>query len=291
MNATFHRYVKKIIHQTDAPPDEKEDLYEELLIHLQLTFEQYIKEGYSEQEAERKALENFGNEENIGSQIQQAMFPYRKEMLLTLAFASLLLSFSVYVSQLIVERDALITWLLFSVGVSSCLLVFAIQPISFLNRRLWINCLLLIHLFIYLLGVGFASSVDSFVAVPLSILSWAILLLTIVLVYRTTIFDYQPHKLKLKKQVKIFHALNITWGLVIVSSSLFFLWAFLAFGGGDFTMLALLILSVPITLWIVTYSIQMMLLRKERKKTAYFVGAIPFALVLIYLIWFAWGVI
>lgn len=290
MNTTFHRYVKKIVQQTDAPPDEQEDLYEELLIHLEMSYEQYVKEGYSPQEAEQKTLESFGIEENIGQQIQQAMFPYRKEMLLILATASLLLSFSVYVSQLIIERDALITWLLLSVAVSVCLLFFSIQPVPFFNRRLWMNSLLITHLAIYLIGAGFASSVDAPIATPLIVVSWGIILLTIALVYRTTIFDYQSSKLRLKKQQKIFHALNITWGIIIISSTLFFLWAFLAFGGGGFTIRALFILTGPVVIWIATYSIQMALLKKGKKKVAYFTGAIPFALVLAIVIWFAWGV-
>ena len=161
MKSAFQRFVEKIVHQTEAPPDEKEDLYEELLIHLELSYEQLIKDGFSEKEAELKALENFGDVNNIGNQIQQALFPYRKTMMLTLAFASLLFSFISYSSQLFVEGDAYITWLVLSVVVSTFLLIFSLQPLPILNRRIWVNSLLLLHLFIYLFGTGVAASMDA----------------------------------------------------------------------------------------------------------------------------------
>lgn len=290
MNATFQRFVDKIVQQTDAPLEEKEDLYEELLIHLELSYTQQLKEGYSEQEAERRALASFGKEEKIGSQIQQAMFPYRKQMLLALVYASLLFSFSVYISQLVVEGDALITWLLLSVSASVSLLIFSLQPLPFLNRRVWVNTLLLIHLFTYLLGVGFATSVDAAISGPLTILAWGILVLTIVLVYRTTIFDYQSRKQKLKKQVRILHALNITWGIFIISATLFFLWAFLAFSTGEFSPRFLLFL-LPLLIWIMAYIAQLSLLSKERKKSAYMVAAMPFIVVLALVLWWFGGMI
>lgn len=290
MNSAFHRFVDNIVQQTDAPLDEKEDLYEELIVHLELSYAALLREGYSEQEAECKAMASFGDEKQIGSQIQQAMFPYRKQMLLALVIASLLFSFAVYISQLVVEGDALITWLLLSVSVSVCLLVFSLQPISLLNRRAWINSLLLIHLFIYLLGVGFASSVDAAIAAPLTFLAWGILLLTIALVYRTTIFDYRTRKQKLKKQVMILHALNITWGIFITSATLFFLWAFLAFSTGEFNPRILLFL-LPLLIWIIAYIVQIILLSKEKKKSAYMVALLPFIVVLALLFWWFGGII
>ncbi|MBS4209924.1 permease prefix domain 1-containing protein [Bacillus sp. FJAT-50079] len=289
MNATFRRFVEKIVQQTDASPDEKEDLYEELLIHLELSYEQQLKEGYSEQEAESRALKFFGDEENIGSQIQQAMFPYRKEMILILAFASILFSVSVYVSQLVVDGNAVIAWLLISMSVSTSLLFFSLRPIPFLNRRLWLNSLLLIHLFTYLFGVGFASSVDALISAPLTILAWGILLLTLVLIYRTTILDYQSYKQKYKKQIQIFHALNITWGIIIICATLFFIWALLAFSGGMTS--SNFLIFVPLFIWMVAYIAQILFLSKEMKKSAYVVAIIPFILVVTIVLWFLWGII
>ena len=289
MTSVFKRYVEKIVQQTDAPSDEKEDLREELLIHLELSYAQLIKEGYSEQQAQRTVLEKFGESKIIGNQIQEAMFPYRKAMMLTLAVASLLFSFIVYLSQLFLEGDAHIAWLLLSVVVSTCLLTFTLQPMPILNRRVWVNCLLLIHLFVYLFGMLMATSVESTVSIPLTFFAWFIVLFAIVLIYRTTIFDYQSSRKTLKKQVKILHALNITAGIFIIAVTLFFLWAVLAFGSLELSPFMFLIF-VPLLIWIVSYIMGMQLIAKNKKRGAYIVTAIPL-LMCLYLIldWF-WNI-
>src|SRR5690554_224468 len=108
MNPRFHRFIDKIIKQTDGNQAEKDDLYEELMVHLEMSSEQFLKEGFNEKQAEQKAMEHFGGAEEIGNQIQQAMFPFRKEMLLTLAVASIICSFSVYLAWLLLENHAVI---------------------------------------------------------------------------------------------------------------------------------------------------------------------------------------
>lgn len=287
MTSIFQRYVEKIVQQTDAALDEKEDLREELLIHLELSYAQLIKEGYSEQQAKRNVLESFGDSESIGNQIQQAMFPYRKAMMLTLAVTSLLFSFTVYVSQLFMEGDAYIAWLLLSVVVNAGLLTFTLQPISLLNRRIWVNSLLLIHLFVYLFGMLMGTGIESTVSIPLTFLVWFIVLLAIVLIYRTTIFDYQSSKQTLKKQVKILHALNITVGIFIIAATLFFLWAVLAFASVELSPFMFLIF-VPLLIWIISYIAQMQLVAREKKSGAYIIAAVPLVMFLIIVIgWFS----
>lgn len=289
MTPVFKRYVEQIVQQTDAPPDEKEDLREELLIHLELSYAQLIKEGYSEQQAQRTVLENFGASKIIGNQIQEAMFPYRKAMMLTLAVASLLFSFIVFLSQLFLEGDAHIAWLILSVVVSSCLLTFTLQPMPILNRRILVNSLLLIHLFVYLFGMLMAMSVESNVSIPLTFSAWFIVLLTIVLIYRTTIFDYQFSKQTLKKQVKILHALNITAGIFIIAGTLFFLWAVLAFASLELSP-SMFLIFVPLLIWIISYILGMQLIAKNKKRGAYIVTAIPLLMCLYLIIDWFWSV-
>lgn len=289
MTPMFKRYVEKIVQQTDAPSDEKEDLRVELLIHLELSYAQLIKDGYSEQQAQRSVLESFGESESIGNQIQQAMFPYRKAMMLTLAVASLLFSFTVYLGQLFFEGDAYIAWLLLSVIVSACLLTFTLQPMPFLNRRIWVNSLLLIHLFVYLFGMLMATGVESTISMLLIFLAWFIVLLAIVLIYRTTIFDYQSSKQILKKQVKILHALNITAGIFIMAVTLFFLWAVFAFASLELSPFMFLIF-VPLLIWIVSYIVGMQLIAKNKKRGAYIVTAIPLLMCLYLIIDWFWSV-
>ncbi|WP_224654152.1 permease prefix domain 1-containing protein, partial [Escherichia coli] len=94
-------------------------MYEELLSHLECSFIDYQKQGLSEEEAMRTAMTNFGEEREIGKQLQQAMYPYRREMMLSLSVASLLFAYSVYACQLFVMGDAHIPWLIVAVFIST----------------------------------------------------------------------------------------------------------------------------------------------------------------------------
>ncbi|WP_163970397.1 permease prefix domain 1-containing protein [Oceanobacillus halotolerans] len=146
MTDQFKRVVERTVQQIEGNGQEKDDLYEELMIHLEMSKEQHMKEGLSEKEAEIKAMEAFGDEVSVGEQIQQAMFPYRKEMMMLLAVGSILFTSGVYLAQLFVEGDAYMLWLVLSMSVSTSLFIFSIQSVAFLNRRLWMNSLLLIHI-------------------------------------------------------------------------------------------------------------------------------------------------
>ena len=159
MNQVFQRFVEGIVRETDSNQEEREDLYEELLSHLECSFIDYQKQGFSEEEALRTAMTNFGEEREIGKQLQQAMYPYRREMMLALSVGSLLFAYGVYVCQLFVMGDAHIPWLIVAVLISTALLVLTVRPVSSLNRRLWMNSLLLIHIMIFFYGLLLATDV------------------------------------------------------------------------------------------------------------------------------------
>ncbi|WP_412676339.1 permease prefix domain 1-containing protein [Bacillus badius] len=61
-------------------------------MHWELSKEELIGEGMNEKEAEWEVMERFGSEREIGCQLQQSIFPYRKELMLTLSVASFFLS-------------------------------------------------------------------------------------------------------------------------------------------------------------------------------------------------------
>ena len=278
MNEVFQRFVEGIVRETDSNQEEREDLYEELLSHLECSFIDYQKQGFTEEEALQTAMTNFGEEREIGKQLQQAMYPYRREMMLTLSVASLLFAFVVYLCQLFVMGDAHIPWLILAVLVSSTLLFLTVRPITSLNKRLWVNSLLLIHLGIYFYGWLLATDVYAPLSIGLSIIAWLILLLAIVLVYRTTIYDYSSKRQPLAKDAKRLHFVNITTGIFLVCVTLFFIWAFLLFAT-EITA-SFFMMFIPLGLWIFSYASQMQLLAKRQKKWAYTIVVIQTAVVL-----------
>lgn len=265
----FDPYVERIVQETDTTKEEKEDLREELLIHLELSYAAKRKEGYSEEDAKRIVVEDFGISGVIGDQIQEAMFPYRKMMMLTLSITSILFSISVYLGHLFVYKDAYMIWLLLSIMISTSLLVLTIQPIEFLNRRSWRNSLLLLHLFVYLYGMLMATSLEGEIAIVLTIVSWFIILFSLALIYRTTIFDVQ-----IDKYTKIFHALNLTVGVFIIALTLFFVWAALAFSVFEWNLMILLNF-LPFTIWLIAYVAGGRFIARRKKMIAYSLSVIP----------------
>lgn len=283
MKPAFERFVTGIVRQTDCNLEEREDLYEELLTHLECSFIDYRKKGYSEEEAIRTAMTNFGTEQEVGDQLQAAMYPYRKGMMLGLSIASLLFAYSVYASQLFIMGDAHILWLILAVLIGMAVLFVTVHPVTSLNRRLWMNGLLLVHLFVYFYGLLLATDVLPPYSVGLTIIAVLILLLAIILIYRTTIYDYPSKHQAFRKDAKRLHFINITLGILAVFVTLFFLWAFLLFSEGLSSVL--LWLLIPIGLWMLSYAVQMRLLANQKGTWAYAIVSIQIAAVVAIIFW------
>jgi hypothetical protein len=278
MKSKLEQYVENIVRHTECSKEEKEDLFEELLVHLELSRDEFLKEGLSQDEAEKKAMAVFGAEGEIGSQIQQAIFPYRKELMLTLAVSSLLFTISNYTVSLFVEGDAFIGWLLFSMVISGMLLFLPLNQHIHLNKKTWLNALLVLHIFGQLYGWLIASQLPNETNIGLTIWVWLNLALTIGLVYRTTIYDYSPEK----NYMKILHGLNITSGFIIIGASLFFIGGGLIMIGSFHPMM--LVFATPIVLWIVLYMVQLEVVKKS-KKAAFAISSLPYVLCLIIFLW------
>lgn len=287
MKSRLERYVGSIVQQTDCSGPDKEDLYEELLIHLQLSRDSLMEQGFSVKEAEIEAIRLFGDEQEIGSQLQHAMYPYRKEMVLTLAISSLIVAICTYILQLFWYGDAHIIWLVLAVASSSLLLYFSIQPSAKFQRRRWLNSILIAHLLLYLYGGLLAGDVINNHAwiIMLVLSNWAIIGLGIFLLYHISLFDFQmePTLMKIKR---LLHGLNITSGIVISAATLFFV-----FGG--LIMIGyhprILIFCIPLGIWIILYVIQMKLVNKGKKIIAFALSLIPIIISLAIVLFFFGG--
>lgn len=270
MKTNFENYVENILDQTECNKEEREDMSEELLIHLESSKEELMRKGMSEKEAELKAMELFGSEKDIGGQMQQSIFPFRKELMLTLSIISFLYAISLYLLLLFNEGNAHIGWLLFSMATSTVLLCIALNLIVALNRRRWMNSLLMTHLLVYLYGYAIASGFGLAAQLPLVISNWIILLLSLLLVYQTTIYEMNFRDGAVKEMKKL-HQVNFISGIVVIGLSLFFLWGTMMLFGGF--QPALIILLMPFGIWLLLYIGQIKLVKK-RKKTAFVLAGI-----------------
>lgn len=269
MITEFHRFIDKVVQQIDGNEEEKADLREELTIHLELSYAEFIKNGYDKEAAKQQAMKNFGIPNEIGNDIQQAMFPYRKAMLLTLAVTSFIYSFIVYLAHLFINGDAHIVWLIISVISSSVVALFALQVLPSLDRKRWLNATLIFHITIYLIGTGIALGPFTYTLVVL------ILLLSIILIYRTAMYQYESGKNLPIKQIRWLHFLNISVGLTVIGMTLFFLWGIYAFGGPDTFPY---VITIPLLIWLVAYYSQMKFIVNNQKKVAYAITTLPILL-------------
>jgi hypothetical protein len=256
----LEHFVERIIQQTDCTKSEKEDLYEELLIHLELLRDEFLQQGLSLEEAEHKAIESFGSDAEIGYHIQKALFPFRKEMMLGLAISSLFFTVIAYLADLFLRGDAKIVWLVLSMTVSSTLFLLCVFPFGHVHRKRYINTLLIAHLLLYVYGYMIASQIDHSLSLFLTILAAAIIVLTVILLYRITLFGDGPSPAKRKVWI---HAVFLTTGLFIGGVSLVFIMSgFILLGTFHPRML---IFISPFIVWGVLYRWQMRLYKKKQQ--------------------------
>lgn len=74
----IERYLNKIIKTLDCGPEEKKDIRLEFLDHLNLLKKEYIEKGYSEEEATKKAMKDFGEEHTVSSEMNKSVSKYRR---------------------------------------------------------------------------------------------------------------------------------------------------------------------------------------------------------------------
>lgn len=280
MNAVFERFVNNVVQETDCSRDEREDLFEELLVHLECAASDYQRNGYSEKEAEQMAMASFGDGKYVGKTLQQAMYPYRRQMLLVLSVSSLLLTYGLYLSQLFVMGDMHIGWLLLGVVTSSSLLFLTLRPVVSLNRRAVMNTLLVIHLTVMAAGLLLAMDLYKPYSTIFLVYDGLVLLLGLVLIFRTTIYDVPATDVNLQTGTRILHYYNLFMGLLLVCGTLFFLYVYMIFATDGY--LGLWKLAVPLVVWGIVYGLQLSLLKRHRQRTAWVMAALqlvmPFAL-------------
>jgi glycopeptide antibiotics resistance protein len=75
--STIELFLKKITSELETDDQTRCDVYDELHDHLQMSKRTYIENGLSEEEAEQKAVADFGKSKEIGKELQKSMYPNR----------------------------------------------------------------------------------------------------------------------------------------------------------------------------------------------------------------------
>lgn len=283
LNIAHQKYINQILQEIDGSETEKADIAEEIAIHLQLSSEDFVKAGYEKKEAEKLAMNEFGQTNDIGKQMQEAIFPFRKIMFFILVIASFIYTYTVYSAQLFLAGDAHISWLVIAVVSSCLLLLFVLRIFPNLDRKITINSVLILHAFTFGYGIFLATSLENKLNIFFTIFSWAILLGTIALIYRTTVIDFERDQTIMTKHTRILHTINISYGIVVIFYTLFFVWGVLAFGGGFY--LGATRLVIPFVIWLVAYYVQIRLAKHHKQKYAYIIAIIPAMMLIAIAVW------
>ncbi|EZH65957.1 hypothetical protein DH09_14110 [Bacillaceae bacterium JMAK1] len=254
--SSFPSFVERIVQQTDGSRAEHEDLYEELLVHLEDMKEDKMSNGKSEKEAEEEAMSEFGKESVLGDQIQQAKFPFRREMFLGFVFGSFLWMCALFVHVVVVEQMAVYSLFTIFIG-QIAVLVLSLNQRFVLKRKQWMNMALLLHLLLFILFglTGLYTQATSF-----HVLFYVMILLNIALIYLTTL-SYNGSSKEVKTR-RYFHSMQLTTGFTIAAINVF-----IGFGAMIFVGLNIILLNyvLPIVVWALSYVLQAKFLKRTKR--------------------------
>ncbi|MEH6940964.1 permease prefix domain 1-containing protein [Bacillus sp. JJ722] len=261
------KYVQQILDQTDCTKEEKEDLAEELLIHLEILTQEHIDNGLSEEEAIQQAMMSFGLEQDIGSQLQQALFPYRRYLLIALGLGFIVLNYSIFTVLLLEMQEAESYTLIFNILIGLCFLFITAFPTFSLRRKILINSTIVLFLMGSTINILNLLYSNLFISNILLFLSVLLALVAIALLYITTLHRTSSDHIQHSSRKHI-HIINITTGIIIAICSIFFGFGFLIMVG--VVKQAIFILAIPICTWALLYWIQFHYYFRLKKTTYVF---------------------
>ncbi|MEW9502963.1 permease prefix domain 1-containing protein [Jeotgalibacillus marinus] len=250
---SIQSYLDKVISFIELNPSTRKDLQQELATHFRDKKSYYQEQGFNEKEAEEKTKLDFGDEKKFAQKLNNAYFPFRNSILVSLSLISMLFSVIVSFSLLTFQQIFPYLWLTIIIGSSLLILYFVRKPSRSANHRLslillliWLNIL---YFYGYLLMDGLYN--NKLLYVSLVVFMMALMLISLSQILLGVI--YQPIELNLIKVNKqkrgIMVLINIVTGIIVIGVSLVYIAGALIFMPEPFIHL-LLPLGI-ISLWII----------------------------------------
>ncbi|WP_080872014.1 permease prefix domain 1-containing protein [Oceanobacillus timonensis] len=258
----IEKHVEDVLKQMQSPEDEREEIREELLSHLNEAKSNYISEGLSEKQAEKQVIDAFGNSHRIGRELQESKYPFQRGLLYLIGIITLLFGIIFYVNLAFVIREPDPVWLAIQLLAGSTVVLAAIN-ISFVGRYFYLlNVLLMLHIIWNGINVVLMQSLSQWQAVLFSVYLFILIGLDLLFVFRNSYYSTNQAERKLQKQgfVKFSYMMNLLYGIIIIVVCLFFLWTFLAFTGPS---VAAFIMLIPILIWLIFYKYQMRFIARK----------------------------
>lgn len=269
---TIDHHIQKVLQRVEGTPEERRELVEEMKDHLLSAKEEYIAQGLSDEEAERKAIDDFGGDSEVGDELQESISPYRKDVLIGLGLASIIYAVSVFLHGVTHINEPHPIWLtiLFSIGVFMTLSGF--YPSIAAGRKILMTVLLFFYFPLLFWGLLIIDTTDKWYKGPLEILAGILAVLVIISLFMTLVRSGKTAAMdkSTKKKRMLLHTVNILLGIVMVPFSFVFGMGALLFGG--YTPMLLIPLGL-ILLWSLSYWAQMKFYQKRLSISIVFLSA------------------
>ncbi|WP_040977956.1 permease prefix domain 1-containing protein [Oceanobacillus jeddahense] len=280
----IEKHVEDVLKQMQSSGDEREEIREELLSHLNEAKSNYISEGFSEKQAEKKVIAAFGNSHRIGLDLQESMYPFQRELLYLIGIITLLFGVIFYVNLAFVIREPEPVWLIIQLLLGSIVMLAAIN-ISFVGRYFYLlNVLLMFNIIWNGINVVLMQGLSQWQAIFFSGYLLILIGLGLLFVFRNSYYYTNQIGRKHQKQgfVKFSYMMNLLYGIIIIILCLFFLWTFIVFTGPS---IAVFITLLPILIWMIFYKYQMKFIaRKPALSLATGLGVSTLAVVISFVI-------
>src|SRR5690625_1145848 len=130
----INKYVNHVLEQIQSPAEEREDIREELLSHIYEAKKHLMTERYSEKKVGDKALEDFGEANNIGKDLQEAMYPFQRSLLYIIGIAMIVYGVLFYLNATFNLQEIIPSWLAIQFAFGGTVTLCAIN-ISFVGRH------------------------------------------------------------------------------------------------------------------------------------------------------------
>lgn len=127
-------HIQHVLKETQCSTEERAELEEELLCHLQELKQYYMEQGETEKNAEKKAITQFGGPKLIGCGLQESMYPWQRGLLYTIGIASLLFGVLFHLYTLFVFLEPSVAWLAIQLTAGTIITLAAIN-IAFAGRH------------------------------------------------------------------------------------------------------------------------------------------------------------
>ncbi|RYG74183.1 hypothetical protein EU245_02925 [Lentibacillus lipolyticus] len=252
----LEKHVEKVLEQMQSSDDEREDIREELLNHLEEAKQRYISEGMPEKQAEKQALDEFGQPDNTGRQMQEAIYPYQRGLLYAIGIGTILFGVIFYLNTTFFLHEPIPVWLAIQLFTGGTVTLAAIN-ISFVGRYFYVmNVVLLGNVIWNGINMTMMELRPQWQAIFFGVYLLILVGLGLIAVIRNSYYSSGPTEIKQQKRglVLISYIVNLLFGLAVTGVSLFSLWALLAFSE---VKADVLLTVVPIIIWLITYKFQM----------------------------------